>query len=385
MTYSFDDLKNFMDKATTSMYELPGADCKVLHKGKEVFRYTTGYADKENKIPLSKDHYFYIYSASKVILAVAGMQMIERGLFLPFDPVQKFLPFIGKMKYKCEENGETVLKEVGDTMRIQDLFSMSAGFTYNVWDCPPIKNLIENKPDATTEDIIKAFCEIPLQFEPSKGYIYSMCHDVLALVIEKASGMRYSEYVEENIFKPIGMKAYYHLNDEIKDKIATLYYRDDKQEKTLKNEQRNGFIFTDNYDSGGAGVITNVEEYSKLAYALANGGVAENGNRILRKRTINLMRTNVLDENRMKIYKGAHNANAQGYGYGFGVRVKMGEDRNGNLASIGEFGWDGAAGFFVAIEPENELAIIYGQHMLNPHNYDHHNRIRNFVHLALDI
>lgn len=384
MAYTFDNLKKFLDEATTSNYCVPGADCKVLYKGKEVFRYTTGYADKEKGIPLTKDHYFYIYSASKVILAVAGMQMIEQGKFLPYDPVSMYLPFIADMKYKCIENGETVLKKVGNLMRIQDLFTMSAGFSYNIWTCKPIDDLLAKNPNANTEELIKAFCTVPLEFEPATSYMYSMCHDVLALVIEKVSGMKYSEYVQENIFKPLGMKAYYHLNDEVKSKLATLYYRDDNKGETLKNEQRNGFIITDNYDSGGAGVITNVDEYSKLAYALANGGVGQNGNQILHKRTINLMRTNVLDERRLAVYRGVHTSN-HGYGYGFGVRVKTGEDRAGNLANIGEFGWDGAAGFFVAIEPENELAIIYAQHMLNPHNYEHHTRIRNLVHLALDI
>ena len=50
MAYTFDTLKKFLYEATTSNYCVPGADCKVLYKGKEVFRYTTGYADKETHL-----------------------------------------------------------------------------------------------------------------------------------------------------------------------------------------------------------------------------------------------------------------------------------------------------------------------------------------------
>jgi CubicO group peptidase (beta-lactamase class C family) len=109
--------------------------------------------------------------------------------------------------------------------------------------------------------------------------------------------------------------------------------------------------------------------------------VGKNGNKIISRQSIERMRTNILDEKRLKIYRSAHGT-AFGYGYGYGVRVKMSMGESSNF-TVGEFGWDGAAGFAVSIEPENELIILYAQHVLNPHNYENHNRIKNFVLLAL--
>ena len=114
---------------------------------------------------------------------------------------------------------------------------------------------------------------------------------------------------------------------------------------------------------------------------MVNGGVGENGVRILSRLTIDLMRTNVLDEKRLKDFK-TWDSNAE-YGYGFGVRTKIDEGRGGNLCPLGEFGWDGAAGAMVSLSPERKLAIVYFQHMLNPHGDIIHPRIKNIVNMAL--
>ena len=89
----------------------------------------------------------------------------------------------------------------------------------------------------------------------------------------------------------------------------------------------------------------------------------------------------MLDENRMKQFSTWRN-NAE-YGYGLGVRTKIYEGWGGNNCSIGEFGWDGAAGSLCSIDPEREIGIVYTQHMLNPHHEQIHPRIKMLVNLAL--
>ena len=106
-----------------------------------------------------------------------------------------------------------------------------------------------------------------------------------------------------------------------------------------------------------------------------------NGARILSRTTIDLMRTNVLTGKRLETFL-SWPSNV-GYGYGFGVRTKIGEDRGGSLCSIGECGWDGAAGSLISIDPTRELAIVYFQQMLNPHHEQIHPRIKTKVLLAL--
>ena len=379
MAYDFSALKNHIDNFVIGKIA-PFADILILYKGEEVYRYTTGYTDEEKKIPYTTDQLLDVYSASKVITCTAGMIAMEQGLFLPGDPVSDYIPDFGKYYIK-KENGKEEIVENDLPPVIQDLFSMSAGLDYNR-QAKEIVDVVKANPNATTKDIILSYAKRPLAFKTEEKWCYSLCHDVLAYVIEVASGMRFADFVKKYIFEPLEMNnSYFHLPKEMEDKKAQkfqYYYSRGKYEPTIS---KNLFVFTDNYDSGGAGVITNINDYKKFAYALVNGGVGKNGKKIISRQSIDLMRTNVLDEKRLASYRADKNNYC--YGYGFGVRVKMDPGRGGNLAREGEFGWDGAAGFLVSLEPENDLAILYAQHTLDPHNYENHNRIRNLVHLAL--
>ena len=98
MSYDFSKLKNYLDTKIVGKMA-PGVDIAVIYKGDEVFRYTAGYADEENKVKLTKDHLFDIYSATKVITCTAGFIAIEQGLFLPGDPVSWYIPEIDNLTY----------------------------------------------------------------------------------------------------------------------------------------------------------------------------------------------------------------------------------------------------------------------------------------------
>ena len=93
------------------------------------------------------------------------------------------------------------------------------------------------------------------------------------------------------------------------------------------------------------------------------------------------MRTNLLFGNRLASFQ-CWASNSE-YGYGYGVRTKIGEGWGGNICSIGEFGWDGAAGSLLSIDPEREISIVYMQHVLNPRLELYHPTIKNLAVLAL--
>jgi len=123
---------------------------------------------------------------------------------------------------------------------------------------------------------------------------------------------------------------------------------------------KNDFQLTKNYESGGAGLYSCVDDYSLFADAMANGGVGAGGAQILKPETIDLMRAEQLSAYAMNTEFSC--AAGPGYGYGLGVRTLI--DRSaGQRSSLGEFGWDSAAGSYVMIDPAQRLSIFFAMHV----------------------
>ncbi len=358
--------------------KVPGFDLRVLHKGNEVFSYHAGYSDKENGIEMKGNEHYFIYSASKPICCAAALHAFEEGKFLMGHPLWWYLPEFKDIKFR---GTDTPIK---GEIKIHDLFTMTAGLNY---DCgsPEIKEAIKNNPNAPTREIVKAIAKMGVDFEPGTKWQYSLCHDVLACLVEVATGEKFADYVKRVIFEPLGMtKSAYHPTKEMLDNMCAQYRFNYSTNVPDRVERKNDYVFGPDYDSGGAGVVTTVDDYVKFAYAMTNYGVGLNGARILSKATVNLMRTNTLPVGSQKFEDCNQWMSNHEYGYGYGVRTKIGVGRGGNLTSIGEFGWDGAAGFMVSIDPEKQITIVYAQHMLNPQHDCTHNKIKNFVNMIIE-
>ena len=150
--------------------------------------------------------------------------------------------------------------------------------------------------------------------------------------------------------------------------------------KNLVYPLENEFVLGSEYESGGAGLISCVDDYAKFSAAMANGGNTPDGNRILSPKTIDLMRTNRLNPTQMKDFDWSF---LGGYGYGLGVRTMIDPVRCGANSPVGEFGWDGAAGCYVIIDPENRISLFYAQQMREGLGYYVHPRIRNILYSCL--
>ena len=122
---NFDLMKNFMNSLTS--WRIPGNCISICKDGKEIFTYQSGYSDYENKVPMTSDGLFNIYSCSKVLTVCAALQLYEKGLFLLDDPLYDFIP-----EYKTmyvQRDGET--KKAENTITLRHLFTMTSGINYN--------------------------------------------------------------------------------------------------------------------------------------------------------------------------------------------------------------------------------------------------------------
>ena len=160
----FTDLKEFMDHLTS--WRIPGNGLKVCLEGKEVFSYTSGYADVENKIPMTLDHYVNIYSCSKVATVTAALQLYEQGKYQLDDPLYAFIPEYKEM-YISDEKG---LRKAEKPITLRHLFTMTSGLTYNrdTQAFQKARELTDGKMDTLT--VIRCLATDPLAFEPGERW-----------------------------------------------------------------------------------------------------------------------------------------------------------------------------------------------------------------------
>ena len=389
----FSNLRNFMDYMAQS--RTPGNAVEVYHQGKLAFRYVSGYSNWEEKTPLSGNELYNIYSCSKLATVTAGTQLLERGIFLLSDPLYEYIPEFRQM-YVKEKDG-TIRKAVRP-ITVGDLFSMTAGFTYN-FSLPGFQNAKEKTQGSMdTVETIKCVASDPLSSDPGTHWQYSICHDVLAALISVISGQKFRDYMKANIFDPLDMgQTFYHHTEETLRQTAQQYRFEsyNQQCEDIVEAQKHGsgndgyfknvgktvsHILGEEYDSGGAGIITSVSDYAKLAAALANFGTGLNGEQILSRASVNYMRLNRLNDAQLQDFNWPQ---LRGCGYGLGVRTHMDPRKSGLICNTGEFGWGGAAGASVIVDPDIGLGVFYAQHILNPREEYYQPRLRNIVYSCL--
>ena len=344
---------------------VPGCDLAIYREHELIYRHQAGWRDVARTAPIQGDEVYFLYSATKVFTSCAAMQLIEQGKMNLDDPVSAYLPAYAHLTVKDGEN----IRPAKTVMTIRHLMSIQSGLNYNT-GTPAIEKVMKgNNQRATTRQIAEAKAEDPLEFDPGTDFQYSFSHDVLAAVIEPVSGQRFSAYLKDHIWEPLhihGMAM--RMNDELRKRLCPLYFYDPKtyslKETTQEEiEER----FNPEFESGGGGMIGNVADYITFADALACGGRGKDGASILSPEMIQLWSANQLCPKGRQSFDGWHRL---GYSYALGVRTRV-NDRIGGPGPLGEFGWDGAAGAWVMIDPGNRLSAFFGMHVLYyGYNYD---------------
>ncbi len=320
----------------------PGFDFILCHKGKCIFRHNNGFSDREAQIPMQGTERYNLYSCSKPITCTAALQLYEKGLFQLSDPLGKYLPEFETMYVRTPDG----LRPAQHPITIHNLFTMTAGFSYDLHS-PMIEQCRRDTDNrCPTRELVRYLAKESLCFEPGAKYQYSLCHDVLAALVEELSGMRFGEYVRRNIFEPLGMThSTYLLPEDRLDMLAAQYTFLPDTGETVLRPKTNDYRLGSCYESGGAGCVSTVEDYILFLEGLRRG-------ELLRPETLDLMSTNQLTEEQMKTFV------LPPYGYGLGVRCSKGND------GITDFGWDGAAGSYLAIDRAHEMTLFYAQHVL---------------------
>ena len=381
----FSYMEDFLN-SLVSEHQIPGVDCIVKKRHETIFRHHAGFADKEVGKPMTGSELFNLYSATKAITCVAVLQLFEQGKLLLTDPVYLYLPEYHHMLVKhVNPVGTVSIIPAQNLITIKHLLSMTAGLNYDL-SSPVFAAVYEQTGGrAPTREVIRQLAGQPLIYDPGTDWMYSLAHDVLGAVVEVVSGERFGDYLQNHIFKPLGMtRTGFSRSQVVLDQMMAQYMRDTETGEISRISLDNEFVFGSEYESGGAGLISCVDDYSRFTATLASGGVSESGKRILSPATIDLMRINHLNASQAKSFAYTE---LVGYGYGLGVRTLVDKVAGGSNGPVGEFGWSGAAGIYFLIDPENELSLFYAQQVRETvHSKLHpyiHPRLRNLLYSSL--
>ena len=324
---------------------IPGLDCMVMKDGEVIYRRTSGFSDGDRTIPVNGKELYNLYSCSKPVTCSAALQLWEQGKFKLDDPLSDYMPEFKNMAVKTADG----VRPAKNPILIKHLFTMTSGFDYGIgW---PVAEYMRKTTEGRcpTREVMRELAKCPLLFDPGERWEYGLSHDILAALVEVISGERFGQYVRKNIFEPLGMEnSTFLLPKEKLDLVCEQYDYDDavKLYRPTGPEVQ-AYKFGSMYESGGAGMVSTVEDYMKFLEAMRVGDV------ILKKETIDLMTTNMLTEKQAETFW-----QKDVYYYGLGVRCPV-------EGKSFDFGWGGAAGSFLLVDRKHNITAFYAQHVLH--------------------
>ena len=380
-------IKNVLDEYIDKD-EISGASVLVRSpKLRERYvRVDRGLADRTSGRPYDKDTIIRLYSMSKPVTSAAVMILIERGLLDRLEFVKDFMPSFGE-QYFYDEKGEK--KKVSRDMTIGDLLDMTGGLSYPDEETPAgieagklfdrIVEKLDTPEEMNTFEVAEEIGKLTLAFDPGSAYRYSTSADVLGAVIEKKTGMKFSEFLKEELFKPLEMgDTGFYVPEDKQSRLARTYVAKRHRDTGLKsNEQpisddgtfeyKGSFLGIKNrmetaprFESGGAGLASTLEDYMKFAEMLENKGTYK-GKRILSPETVRFMTER---KSRGPIIDGFHDAfGLYGFTYSNLLRVCEEPGHGDTIMAPGEYGWDGWPGPYFANIPSKNATILVAMQM----------------------
>lgn len=302
-------------------------------------------ASEATPVPVKTDSIFRIASMAKPITAAAMMMLFEQGKWSLEDPVSKFIPEFDGLKVK-QEDGEIVPQV--SSMNMKQLMSHTAGFAART-EYPDLRK-------GSLQDMIDFLSTQPLAFQPGKGWRYGPSVDIQGYIIQKLTGQNLDEFLEQQLFAPLGMVD------------SGWVVPASKVERLVSNHNANedgklvAVDLTGTYNAstpkfmgaGGGLMVSTVKDYWRFSQMILNGGELE-GKRYLKASTVKLMCTNVLEPG-VHVQLGPHVLHELDFGLGFAIVKDIPTKRTAQAAH--SFFWAGLFGTWFWIDPVNDMIAI---------------------------
>ncbi len=370
---------------------VPGLSQATLYRGELVNLTCVGYADRERQEALREDHLFRVFSNTKLVTSCAILLLLEQGALSLTDPVELFIPQLGKrrvLRPGAQSLDDT--EPARGSITIAHLLSHSSGLSYGLLDPGTViykayssRHIMS--PLTNLSEMIDRLEELPLVFHPGTSFEYSIATDVLGKVVEIVSGKSLSQFFQERIFAVLGMHDTFFWVPESKQVRLTSIYRG---ANVLQPElpglspaphypYQGAYLSAVPRESGGGGLVSSLPDMVRLIRSLLPAAWALGAPALLQAPTLALMMRNHLPDGVSVRFPIAGEVPGKGFGLGGAVSLTPGPLDPAN--SLGEFQWGGIGGTHWWISPRSELAgVLMTQRIMsfwNPFSFDIKRRV----------
>jgi CubicO group peptidase (beta-lactamase class C family) len=210
----------------------------LLARHDEVHAVALGVQDLGTATPMRRDSIFRIASMTKPVTAAAAMMLVEDAKLRLDDPVDRLLPELADRRVlRSIESPPDDTVPANRPITLRDLLTFRVGFGA-VMAPPgryPIRAAVEqvglaprpNRSPFGPDEFLRRLGGLPLMHQPGERWMYHTASDVLGVLIERAAGMTFSDFLAERIFAPLGMTdTAFSVPEGKLDRLATCYRTD---------------------------------------------------------------------------------------------------------------------------------------------------------------
>jgi CubicO group peptidase (beta-lactamase class C family) len=374
-------------KADIEAGRIPGAVIAIARHGKLVALDAYGWRDKAAGIAMTTDTIFNIASMTKPMTTVGALMLYEQGKILIDDPLAKYFPKFSNMRVAVRDNGEPTAETVpaNRPITIQDLMRHTSGLIYGGRGTTLVHKMYPaGSGDAANEYDGAAFLDklasAPLLYQPATVWDYGFGLDITGLLIESISKQSLGQYLQANLFTPLGMTdTGFSISA---DKAARYAKPLPADPDTGKPQARNPELTQPlKFECGGGCAASTASDYLRFATMLMNKGRAGES-QLLGRKTVDYMLSDQLGPNIKNLIGNADPTRAD-YGFGLGLAVRSTPGVVRMMGSVGQFSWPGASGTDWWVDPKEELAVVYLSAAPGPLRWHYRQLINALVYQAM--
>jgi CubicO group peptidase (beta-lactamase class C family) len=335
-------MKEFVDR-----HEAAGIVTLVARHGRIAHLEAVGFRDLEAQDPMRTGTFFRIASMTKPITAVAIQMLEEEGKLSIEDPVEKHLPeFKGQLLVRSKTPQETVLVKPPRPITIQDLLTHTSGLPGGP---PPGLSDLYAKRNRTLAEAAIAYSQMPLEFPPGSKWAYCNAGiDTLGRIVEVASGTSYEAFLQDRLFRPLGMKdTFFYPTPERLKETAVLYKK--AGDGIARTDSFLGDVIDGKFPLPCGGLYSTATDLFRFYQMMLNGGTLD-GRRYLSEASVEKMTQNHTGDFRAGF--------SEGVVMGLGWQIVGRPTGVTAMLSPGSYGHGGAFGTQGWLDPKRGMMMI---------------------------